>query len=244
MQSILAMGVEIDTGEGRPYRIQSSIKYSFITIIYILLGFALPVFANSPKILFDHYTSDEGLSHNSVYAIIEDSQGFMWFGTRFGLNRFDGCECHETHRNNFDLLHAGQSTAYPDGSPCHGTGLDGVDMGSGNMYVTITDEPLPPLQPQSFGLDQNYPNPFNPSTSIFFEIPQDGHVKLVIYDLVGREVATLVNEQRLGGWHSMRWIAHDNAGTPLSAGIYLYELSFFSPRGEAFRDVKKFTLLK
>ncbi|MDE3059336.1 MAG: T9SS type A sorting domain-containing protein, partial [Bacteroidota bacterium] len=71
-----------------------------------------------------------------------------------------------------------------------------------------------------FSFSQNYPNPFNPTTEIHFTLPMESHVQLVVYDMLGREVAQLVNEQMEAGYHSIQW----NAGN-MSSGIYIYKLS-------------------
>jgi hypothetical protein len=70
-----------------------------------------------------------------------------------------------------------------------------------------------------FELDQNYPNPFNPTTSICFTVPVNGKVKLVVYNLMGQVVATLVDEYRLAGSHSVKFDAKD-----LPSGMYIYKL--------------------
>ena len=76
------------------------------------------------------------------------------------------------------------------------------------------------FQPLAFQLEQNYPNPFNPSTKISYSIPQEGDVTLKIYDVLGNEVATLVNEEKPAGVYEVEF----NAGN-LSSGIYLYKLT-------------------
>jgi hypothetical protein len=73
--------------------------------------------------------------------------------------------------------------------------------------------------PGEFALAQNYPNPFNPATTLMFRISEAGSVSLKIYDLLGREVAVLVNEQRPPGTYSVRWDA-----SRLPSGIYFYRL--------------------
>ena len=70
-----------------------------------------------------------------------------------------------------------------------------------------------------FGLDQNYPNPFNPSTVISWQSPVDDYVTLKVFDVLGREVATLVDEYREAGNHSVEFNASN-----LSSGIYLYTI--------------------
>jgi endonuclease/exonuclease/phosphatase family metal-dependent hydrolase len=73
--------------------------------------------------------------------------------------------------------------------------------------------------PLTFALGQNYPNPFNPSTNIRYQVPQTGHVTIEVYDIVGRRVATLVNETRDAGFHV---VAFD--GSTLASGVYLYRM--------------------
>ena len=73
--------------------------------------------------------------------------------------------------------------------------------------------------PVSYNIQQNYPNPFNPSTVIRFSIPKDEFVTLKIYDILGREVGTLLNQVIPGGSHEVRF-----DGSKLSSGIYIYTL--------------------
>ena len=72
-------------------------------------------------------------------------------------------------------------------------------------------------QPSTFELMQNVPNPFNPTTRIEFNMPKDGHVILTVYDLLGREVITLVDEKRNAGKHEARF-----DGSALTSGLYFY----------------------
>ena len=73
--------------------------------------------------------------------------------------------------------------------------------------------------PEVFALEQNYPNPFNPTTSIHFQIPKPGLVSLKVYDVLGKEVATLVNEQKDQGSYSVDFDASE-----LASGVYVYQL--------------------
>ena len=76
-----------------------------------------------------------------------------------------------------------------------------------------------PYQPDKFVLEQNYPNPFNPITKISWQLPVRSHQVLVVFDVLGREVETLVNEEREAGYHSINFDASD-----LSSGVYFYQL--------------------
>ncbi|MBI5477000.1 MAG: T9SS type A sorting domain-containing protein [Ignavibacteriales bacterium] len=88
--------------------------------------------------------------------------------------------------------------------------------------------------PSSFALEQNYPNPFNPVTEIRYQISSKSHVKLVIYDVLGREAATLVDEMQDAGFKSVSWDA-----SKVPSGIYFYKMS-----AGKFTDTKKMILLK
>ena len=95
--------------------------------------------------------------------------------------------------------------------------------------------------PNVFKLEQNYPNPFNPSTVIKFGVPERSRVFLKIYDVLGSEVATLVNEELDAGWYSREF---NTSG--YSSGIYIYRMQA-SPSGEQARtyvNTKKMMLLK
>jgi len=78
--------------------------------------------------------------------------------------------------------------------------------------------------PRQVTLFANFPNPFNPLTTIRYGLPRDGRVKLGIYDLRGRLVATLVDEDRPAGYHAAVWEGDDHAGRRVSSGVYLYRL--------------------
>ncbi len=78
---------------------------------------------------------------------------------------------------------------------------------------------------KTFELYQNYPNPFNPETWISYEIPQDGFVNITIFDLLGRQIRTLVASHQLAGRHSVRWDGRDENGNSVPSGFYIYRLN-------------------
>jgi photosystem II stability/assembly factor-like uncharacterized protein len=88
--------------------------------------------------------------------------------------------------------------------------------------------------PNEFLLFQNYPNPFNPATTIAYQIPDRGFVTLKVYDILGREVATLVNEEKPAGSYEVQFTANG-----LASGIYFYKLS-----ANEYSETKKMILLK
>ena len=88
--------------------------------------------------------------------------------------------------------------------------------------------------PGGFVLKQNYPNPFNPITNIEFQLPVSGFISLKVFDVLGNQVKTLINEEKKAGFYQIAFDASD-----LPSGVYLYKLST-----ESFSDIKKMTVLK
>lgn len=88
--------------------------------------------------------------------------------------------------------------------------------------------------PNSFELGNNYPNPFNPTTTIKYQLPKDGFVSLKVYDMLSREVANLVNENKKAGYYEINFDAHK-----LASGVYIYTL-----RVNDFVQSKKMILMK
>jgi Secretion system C-terminal sorting domain len=88
--------------------------------------------------------------------------------------------------------------------------------------------------PKEFKLYNNYPNPFNPSTKIKFALPKNSYTKLIVYDILGRELLTIVNEQLSAGTYSVDWNTSD-----YPSGIYYYKLT----SGE-FTETRKAVLIK
>uniref|UniRef100_A0A832G2M6 T9SS type A sorting domain-containing protein n=1 Tax=Ignavibacterium album TaxID=591197 RepID=A0A832G2M6_9BACT len=110
--------------------------------------------------------------------------------------------------------------------------LKQVDFNGTFEYSNIVEVDV--VSPAKFELAQNYPNPFNPSTSISFTIPQSGNVKVSVYNLLGQEVTTLVNEYREAGTYNIEFNAVN-----LNSGVYLYKLE-----SNGLTLTKKMTLLK
>jgi hypothetical protein len=113
------------------------------------------------------------------------------------------------------------------------TFIDGIYGFSTDTATTSVQDSKPQIA-TSYELYQNYPNPFNPSTTISFTTPRRGHVALKIFDILGREVATLVDGELEGGSHQATFDA-----SKISSGIYFYRL-----QAERFVSVKKMLLLK
>ena len=77
------------------------------------------------------------------------------------------------------------------------------------------------LLPADYALHQNYPNPFNPSTTLEFDLPAAADLRIVVYDLLGREVMRLVDRRMEAGYHQLVWNGRDRAGRELPTGMYI-----------------------
>ena len=93
--------------------------------------------------------------------------------------------------------------------------------------------------PTEFGLEQNYPNPFNPSTTISFALPERSDVSIVVYDMQGKQVATLVSGEQAAGSHSVSWNGMDSNGMSVASGIYFYTLAT-----DSFKETRRMMLVK
>ena len=93
--------------------------------------------------------------------------------------------------------------------------------------------------PKEFSLHNNYPNPFNPATTIEFDLPVSGKVDLKIFNLLGEEVATLLEKEFEAGRHSVKWNGLNNSKELVSSGVY-----FYSIKAGSFNAVKKMILIR
>lgn len=93
--------------------------------------------------------------------------------------------------------------------------------------------------PEVFGLRENYPNPFNPTTLISYDLPEASQVSMTVYDMMGRQVKSLVQEFQPAGNHSVIWNATNDNGTKMSGGMYFYQI-----RAGSFQQTHKMILLK
>lgn len=109
-----------------------------------------------------------------------------------------------------------------------------ISFEGGSLKVPTSIEQLPETIPTEFALKQNYPNPFNASTTIRYDVPKEINVTITVYDIMGHEVAELVNEKHNAGAYQVVWNANGTA-----SGVYFYRIS----AGD-FTSVRKFILMK
>jgi hypothetical protein len=202
----------------------------------------------TPNVLCDSLASRKNDSSSACYGIEIKRETCTDTGTVsiFGLNK---------KFKSFGVPHASgsENLSYAEGIGLYytywgessfwwsenlkGCVINGMVYGDTGMVLGINK--ISSKVPENFSLFQNYPNPFNPVTKIQFAISsvRQRHafdVQLIIYDILGREVAVLVNEQLLPGTYEVEW-----DGTNYTSGVYYYTLSF-----ETFTQTKRMVLIK
>jgi hypothetical protein len=129
-----------------------------------------------------------------------------------------------------------------------GTADGGVDTSVPQTFTITTQSTADATQvalntievlPEAFGLDSNYPNPFNPATTIRYALPEGANVTLVVYNILGQQVRTLVNGAQGPGYHSVVWDGRDEAGRMVATGVYIYRL-----QAGGFSQIRKMILAK
>ncbi len=130
--------------------------------------------------------------------------------------------------------YAGLQVSRPSWANLYLANQSGTTLGTGPTLITgIPIDPVESRIPQSITLAQNYPNPFNPSTTIRFELPGASSVRLKLYNVMGQEVLTLVDEEMPAGVYDVRF-----NGSGLSSGVYFYRMQVRPPASAVGRDFK------
>ncbi len=167
-----------------------------------------------------------GLMH-IVNVLAINSSGQIFAGTKRG-----GVYRSTDNGGNWTQINTGLTNSYVWSLAINSSGhiFAGTDSGVFRSVQSTTPAEIP----TSFSLEQNYPNPFNPGTMIEFSVPRSSYVTLKIYDVLGRQVATLVSEERNAGRYKVEWNA-----TGLAGGVY-----FCSMQAADFIQVRKMLLLR
>jgi hypothetical protein len=166
--------------------------------------------------------ADKDAVYGSIWLPIFGS--FYFSSTGAGWQVLDSVQSRLTY--NLEILEGRLYAGREDGlwfAQLNSTDVDGGD----------------PTVPSAFALAQNYPNPFNPTTTIEYSVPARTDVTLTIFNMLGQRVRTLVNETKSSGSYRLEWTGTDDAGRPVSTGVYLYRLS----AGDVV-ETKKMLLLK
>ena len=110
---------------------------------------------------------------------------------------------------------------------------------SGSLGTTLLSNKITNIFPENFVIYPNFPNPFNPTTQIRYDLPKENIVNITIYDVMGRNIRTLMNMNQKAGYHSIQWDAKNDVGEIVAGGMYIYTI-----QAGDFRATKKMVLLK
>ena len=199
-------------------------------------------FINLGQLTYDNQTVNQfyvAPSQNGEWGVALDENGFVINPTQYGITppvqlngRWVQVTFKSTANSNGPILPESKMNEL-----CDTFVPKAVEYGAGllmHFYSMITNVDGQEKIPESFQLFQNYPNPFNPSTKISWQVPVGSHQSLKVYDVLGNEVATLVDEYKHAGSYRVEWDA-----TGLPSGIYFYQL-----KSERFVETKKMILNK
>jgi len=174
-----------------------------------------------------------------VYLEVSTDDGVTWDQAGMAING-SSFTFEEISRNLDDYL--GNSVRFRFRMITNSSGArEGIHIDDFSVYwesqTGITDNDL--IVPNRFDLSQNYPNPFNASTRISFTLGKSGLTQLTIYDILGRNVKTMLSETMTAGYHDIIWNGKDDSGNNVASGIYLYRL-----QAEDVNFIKRMTLIR
>ena len=227
-------------------------------------GIELDIYHDSPSLVYASVSKGEKLENvvdeegnprtmTLLGNYLEDHLKVLAYSTSRARTEGDGTEGDLVHIN-YELVEGAdlpsEVTFYLGLANLPGTSMDPELL---NVVCGYPDEDSPVVVetnalsldqnlaiPTQFALHQNYPNPFNPSTQISFDVPEGSElVRLNIYNILGKNVSTLLNSVVNPGKHKVEWNAKDNEGNPVASGIYFYELS-----SSSFTARKKMLLIR
>ncbi len=224
---------------------------------YVTIDFCTFVNGGS-KGIYPKYISGATIM-NSIVAYFEDDAAriygesgflnFLWWSCPSGIDFYDASDpgVDASPANSTNIIEADPKFVDPDfatsgdftladDSPAVGQGDDGKTLGDPRWWPSTgveinSDNKIP----TNFQLHQNYPNPFNPTTTIGFDIVEAGHVTLTVYNMIGQEMTTLVDEELGTGHHEAKW----NTDETVTTGVYFYKIN---TNGNV--QIKKMMLLK
>jgi len=157
--------------------------------------------------LVEFYTNNDIKCGEGQYR-----EGLLKFTSIYGYDEADENTFHLVGPGETVQVHINGERVYPD--------LTWEEPGAQVRLSILTTTGLP----ASFALAQNYPNPFNPATVISFDLPYRDQVSLTIYNIIGQEVISLIDNDLPAGRHQITWDSRDVSGEKVSSGVYLYRL--------------------
>jgi hypothetical protein len=162
-----------------------------------------------------------------LWLIHTDAQGDTIWTRTYGGNG-DDCGYSVQQTSDGGFIVAGETSSFGSGWWSNVWLIKTDSLGNtAPLPLSVRDEE--PGLPEAYALEQNYPNPFNPVSTIQYDLPQGSKVSLIVYDILGREVAKLVNAYMEPGYHQIQWDGRDVTGRELPSGIYIARLRCATP---------------
>jgi photosystem II stability/assembly factor-like uncharacterized protein len=239
--------VHMTTNGGANWTIQSSIQelsYSVYRVFFRDVNTGYKNDANSPSI-------SRTVNGGSSYSQLTEFGGYLsyYFMTYSSANTgwFIGARTMKTTNGGANWTQMTTPHSATTYSGIHfANDLTGWMVGAGGIIIKTTTGGLTGIQhvssivPERFSLSQNYPNPFNPATNIKYQIANNKFIRLVVYDILGKEVAVLVNGKQSPGEYEVQFPNVQSANVQLPSGVYFYSLFADGERV----DTKKMVLIK
>jgi hypothetical protein len=194
-----------------------------------------PVGAGRDKIVkINLENGDTTLIGSTTFGALTSDLEFDWsgnmFGVKLGANQVTDLIKIDVNSGNGSIL--GQ-TSEPNIISISYSGAETLSSDENNLE-----------SPHGFELLQNYPNPFNPTTNISFYLNQRSSVKLLIYNSLGEQVKTLIDESMQSGFYTVQWNGKDELNKNVSSGIYFYKILAYNNKNQNYQIIKKMTLIK
>ena len=218
------------------YRAQQTYWY-YRDLVYgqVFLGDPLTkIYTSLPRLLAVNATAEGGAftatvtsptgPESGVEIILSDSNGVI----ETQLSSSDGSVTFDSDLSlgqTYSVTAAGENTTV------------GIATLTPSIVLGVDDDEY--SVPSQYALNQNYPNPFNPSTEISFDLPKSAHVTLVIFNMLGQEVAHLIEKSLVAGSHRVTWHGYDEHGSSCASGVYLYRLT-----ADNFSATRKLVLVR
>ncbi|UCE06699.1 MAG: FG-GAP repeat protein [bacterium] len=185
---------------------------------------------------------------NGYMENTEDGKAYIFLGDpNFGVNNYFTIDGEAGSFSHFGAAGLALGDITGDGindfaisAPNYGqTGSGKIYLYEGSADITVGIKKQAANVPSSYSLKQNYPNPFNPETVIEYNLDKPGQVVLKIYNNLGQEIKTLVNEKEATGFHKINWDGTDSNGQKVGSGIYFYKIE-----AEGHQFSKKMVMIK
>ena len=178
-------------------------------------------------------SGNTGITSNFINGIAEDSEGTIWFANDDGFASLSNSvvTVHPELHEDWSIV---AIEVDENDNIWIGTAWYGLYLYNKSGFSLITSTKENNLTPLEYILAQNHPNPFNPTTRINYQIPQQGFVTLKIFDVLGKEIARLINEEKPAGKYEV-----DFSVTGLASGVYIYRMKV-----NEFIESKKMILVR